>query len=198
MNGLLSVDQFDQRYGLIGGAETAAAVQAIVADLEPETGFYDLPIPVESATPTPTPLPTPFRTPLPMELAESIRLPTVLGSTKRQGVWSVPPELHCLVILGELVLDFRDAHFVSDAVTVDLSATLGSVTLIVPPGTQVENECHEILSSSTFPKRGRRSAPPNGLLVVLTGRAFFSDVTVKEKPPASQVPTLRERLGLGS
>lgn len=195
MNGLLSVEQFDQRYRLIASAETAAAVQAIVADLEPETDFYDLPAPVESANPTPAP--TPFPTPLPMELAESIRLPTVLGSTKRQGVWSVPPELHCLVILGELVLDFRDAHFVSDAVTVDLSVTLGSVTVIVPPGTQVENECHEILSSSSFPKRGRRSAPPNGLLVVLTGRAFFSEVTVKEKLPASEVPTLRERLGLG-
>jgi hypothetical protein len=71
------------------------------------------------------------------------------------------------------------------------------VELIVPPGTQVELECREILSSSKQPKRRRATAEPNGLLVVVEGQFVLGSLTIKERPPSGSRPTLRQRLGLG-
>jgi hypothetical protein len=167
VEGRLSIAQFEERYALVARAESTGAMLSVVADLEPMP-----PGQVEDDF-----LPS----------SPPVRLPTVLGSTKRSGTWNVPEEMHCLVILGELVLDFRDAHFSADHVTIDLSATLASVTLIVTPGTQVENECREVMSSTTYPKRRRRRrVDPNGLLIVVTGKVVLSELGIKEKEPTAQ------------
>lgn len=170
-DGLLSVEVFEQRYFLIHDATTPAVVQAIVADLDEvgdrEEGSTSL-VPVAG-------------TPLPVEAAPSIRIASILGSAKRAGTWTVPEEIRLLVVFGEAILDFRDATFTTDTVVIDASVRVGQLTLIVPPGTQVENECREILSASEHPKRGHRGAPPNGILVIVQGSLVLAQLVVKEK-----------------
>ena len=187
--GHLSVHTFEQRYALIREAESRSTIDAIVADLVedevPGTGSH---LPAE--------LPDLGQTPLPEPAASSVRLPAIFSTAKRKGRWAVPEHIALLVILGEVELDFRDAIFASDTVEIDVSVTLGSLKLIVPPGTQVENECHETLSSSSVGSKWRRRSSPNGLLIVISGRLLLGDLSVKEKPPAGTGPTLMERLGL--
>jgi hypothetical protein len=166
----LSVEAFGQRYELVREATTASMIEAIVADLAEST-----PLPGAVTSPVPQ-----RPTPLPVEPVPALRIPAILGSATRSGTWTVPEAIHLLVILGEMVLDFRDAAWTADTVVIHASVTMGSLKLVVPPGTQVENECREILSSSKHPKRGRRGAPPNGLLVIVEGRLFMSEVVVKE------------------
>jgi hypothetical protein len=101
------------------------------------------------------------------------------------------------VIMGELTLDLRDAVFDADVLDVNLSLTLGSFTLIVPAGTQVENELEETLSSSEHSTRSARGARPNGLLVRVRGRALLASVEIKERFPtgtARASPGLFRRL----
>ena len=165
--GLLSIEVFEERYALLRDAETAAIMQAIIADLPTDPEF----------------------------LQASIRIPSILGSTDRAGFWIVPEHLEVLVILGELKLDFRDARFTSPTTVIDLSVTLGSVTITIPPGTQVENECREVLASSKHSKPRRFRGEFTDDLLVLRGGLFMAELVIKEAPPTG---TPRKKKTLGS
>jgi len=180
----LSLDQFESRLERLKQAPNRATLDAILADLQP----WDDPLaPPAELVPYPTGQVLRQATSqglVPVAPAEFVRLTSVFASTKRAGSWTVPLEIQGLVILGELTLDLRDAVFGSDVVDIDVNCTLGSFTLIVPAGTQIENEMEETLSSSTHSTRASRGLEPNGLLVRLRGRAMLASVEIKEKLPA--------------
>lgn len=187
--GLLSVETFGDRYALIREATSVATLEAVVADLAqddatplPLMAYGAEAIEVEPADTGYNPRA------VAMAPAESIRIPAVLGYAERAGTWTVPEHLEVLVTLGEVKLDFRDAVFVTDTVLIDVSVLLGSLNLILPPGTQIENECEEFMSSSSHPRRGRESAPPNGILVILRGRSRLGEINIKERLPRGEEP----------
>ena len=176
--GLISVEAFEDRYALVRQASSTASLEALVADLqdEPETSYAlvhnDEPITLAEA--------------VAVEPAESMRVSAVFGSATRAGAWTVPDYIEILIVAGEVTLDFRDAVFTIDTVVIDVSVTMGELKLIVPPGTQVENECDEVLSNSSHRMRKRMTAPPNGLLVVIRGRVRMGEVSVKERVPTGE------------
>ncbi|HLB54135.1 MAG TPA: hypothetical protein VJK71_03430, partial [Gemmatimonadales bacterium] len=112
----------------------------------------------------------------------------VLSSSRRAGSWTVPLRLEIKVVMGELTIDLRDAVFCSDVLEVDLDVLLGSLTLIVPAGAQVENECEERWSSTTHSTRSARGVGPIGLLIRLAGRVRWSSVEIKEKRRSGEEP----------
>jgi hypothetical protein len=175
---VLTLEDFEGRLDRLKHAPNEATLEAIIADLG-EASLY--PVPYAAA---PTLDRATHVEPAPVEPAEYLRLSSVFASTKRGGSWTVPLQLEALVLLGEITLDLRDAVFGADVLDIDVNATLGSFTLIVPAGTQVENEIEETLSSSEYSTRSARGARPNGLLVRLRGRALLASVEVKEKFPS--------------
>jgi hypothetical protein len=172
--GYISVGTFEDRYALVREATSVASLEALTADL------LDEPVDLAALPPAQT---SAFE-PVPVEAAESLRIPAILGSAMRSGTWTVPEHIAVLVVLGEATLDFRDASFPNESVVVDLSVTFGSLKVVVPPGTQIENECHEVFSSSSHPRRGRNRVEPNGLLLILSGRVLFGEVKIQERPPS--------------
>src|SRR5690606_27102391 len=126
-------------------------------------------------------VPDPTRVAAAVSPAEYLRIASVFGSTKRAGSWTVPLLLEVKVLFGEAVIDLRDAVFGADFVDIDVDVKLGSFSLIVPAGTQVENEIEETLTSSTHSTRSARGARPNGLLIRLRGHAVLSSVEIKER-----------------
>jgi hypothetical protein len=174
----LSVDAFESRFEQIRQAPNRPTLEAIIADLEP-TGPY----PVAQIPTARHVVPLDRSDVAPVSPAEFLRIGSVFASTKRAGSWTVPLEIHARVLFGELTLDLRDAIFAADAVDIEVDVVLGSFTLIVPAGTQVENEVEETMSSSSHSTRSARGIRLNGLLVRLRGRALFGSVEVKEKLP---------------
>jgi hypothetical protein len=177
----ISFDQFESRLALVRQAPNRATLDAILADL-----------PVDEEFVLPTGLVPPARDHtavaghedlMPVEPAEVLRIKTVMGSSKRAGSWTVPFRLELKVVLGELTVDLRDAVFCSDTLDLDLHVLLGSLTLIVPAGTQVENESEEKFSSSSHSTRSTRGMSRIGLLIRITGRVHWSSLEIKEKPP---------------
>jgi hypothetical protein len=172
----------DSRLALVRQAPNRATLDAILADL-----------PVDEEFVLPTGLVPPARDHtavaghedlMPVEPAEVLRIKTVMGSSKRAGSWTVPFRLELKVVLGELTVDLRDAVFCSDTLDLDLHVLLGSLTLIVPAGTQVENESEEKFSSSSHSTRSTRGMSRIGLLIRITGRVHWSSLEIKEKPPS--------------
>jgi hypothetical protein len=176
----LSVEQFESRLALVHQAPNRATLDAIVADVIPSGGY---PVPAGLVPVLPD-----HPAVAPVEPAELLRIRTVLSSSKRAGSWTVPLRLEAKVVLGELTIDLRDAVFCSDVLDVEVDALLGSFTLIVPAGAQVENECEERWSSTTHSTRSARGANPIGLLIRLTGRVRWSNVEIKEKRRSDEEP----------
>jgi hypothetical protein len=193
-SGFLSVEAFEERYSLITEATSVATLEGLVADLTIEedpllpvpTSSYELePITADSGAVTGA---DGWRAPRAVAAASSVRIPAVFGSAERGGTWTVPEHLEVMVTLGEVKLDFRDAVFTTDTVELDVSVLLGSLNLILPPGTQVENECEEFMASSAHPSRGRKGAPPNGILVIIRGHVRIGELNIKERGPTGSEP----------
>lgn len=183
----MTVEQFESRLAQVRQAPNRATVDAIVADVLP-SGPYPLGHEVTRSFPVPSGL-------VPVEPAELLRIKTVLGASKRAGSWTVPYRLELTVVLGELTIDLRDAVFGSDVLDIDLDAKFASITLIVPAGAQVENECEEKLSSSTHSTRSSQGSSPLALLIRITGRVFLSSLDIKEKRRSGEEePSVLQRL----
>ena len=179
---LVSVEVFELRHALVHEAPSAAAVEAIVADLE-VTGEADaafLPAPGTGAV-------LPDFPPVPGELP----LSALFSTFKREGIWVVPPVLRLKAFCGEVKLDLRDALFTSDVVDVTVDATMGSIELTVPAGTQVENECTAVFGDIEHKRHDALDVPPNGLLVRINGRALFGGVKIRERLPTDLLPPER-------
>lgn len=188
----ISIEQFESRLELVRQAPGRATIDAILADLQPTGSYPALHEPARSLATIPGLAP--------VEPAERLRIKTVLSSSKRAGSWTVPLRLELKVVLGELTIDLRDAVFCSDVLDVDLNLLLGSLTLIVPAGAQVENETEERFSSTSHSTRSTRGTGSIGLLIRISGHVRWSNVEIKEKRPTGEEPFVkgwRKLLGFG-
>lgn len=170
----MTVEQFESRLALVRQAPNRATLDAIVADVVPSGGF-------PLARQTIRSYASPGRG-APVEPAELLRIKTILSSSKRAGSWTVPLRLEVKVVMGELTIDLRDAVFCSDVLDIELDVLLGSLTLIVPAGAQLENQCEERWSATTHSIRSMAGAGAIGLLIRLSGRVRWSSMDIKEKP----------------
>ncbi len=177
----LPVEQFESRLALVRQAPNRATLDAIVADLIP-TGEYDPPVQVRQLPTSPGPAD-------PVAPAEVLRIAAILSTSKRAGSWTVPYRLDVKVLLGDLTIDLRDAVFFADTLEIELDVLLGNLVLILPAGTQVENESEERWSSTTHSIRSTLGIQPIGLLVRITGRVRWSNLEIKEKRRAGDPPT---------
>ena len=176
----MTIEQLESRLPLIRQAPNRASLDAIIADVLPSGGFR-LPAGLPTVVADHTSV-------APVEPAEFLRIRTVFSSSKRAGSWTVPLELELKVVMGDLTIDLRDAVFCSDVLDIHLHVVLGNLTLIVPAGTQVENECEERFSSTSHSVRSTKGASPIGLLIRITGRVRWSNVEIKEKRRSGDEP----------
>ncbi|GAT66075.1 hypothetical protein PS9374_01719 [Planomonospora sphaerica] len=89
----------------------------------------------------------------------------VMGDSKRRGKWRIDGELGAVAVMGDVVLDLRDAEVRTGVVDIAATAVMGDVKVIVPDGVDVE----------------------------LEGIAIMGDkrVDVLEAPPGTNVPLIR-------
>lgn len=184
----LPVEQLEERMAMVRQAPNRATLDAIVADVLPTGGFL-VPSGLE-------PVEAGHRYAAPVEPAEELRISTIFGSTKRAGSWTVPLHLTLKVIAGEITLDMRDAVFGSDVLDIDVSVLMGGITLIVPAGAQVENDCEEKFSSSSHSSRSARGVSPIGLLIRIGGKVRMGSLEIQEKRPTAEEPEKRGLLKL--
>jgi len=165
-DGRISDRLFEERLAAVQGASSDAGVLAIVADLREETPGHG----VDRYEPEPAMVP----------FSQQLRVSSVLTSTRREGNWVVPYQLEVLSLFGEMHLDFRDAILPDDVIDVHVSVSVGSLVMIVPKGTTVQNEVDAILGSNEHKKKGKSFVPPNGLTLRVTGNVLLGSVEIRE------------------
>lgn len=177
-SGVLSHDEFLERFERVRAAEDPETVAAIVADLEPELGTGNLPMPRDPDLPA----------------APPERIATVLSSAARRGEHLLPERLALLVVLGSYKLDLREATWSSELVDIEVQVVLGQVEIIVPPGTQVEDRVGRMMATVEHKRRPRKEQYGRGLIVRLAGDVVLGQVDIREDVPNHMKPRWRRRL----
>jgi hypothetical protein len=116
----------------------------------------------------------------------------VMSETKRTGSWLVEDGASAFALMGSVVLDMREAHFAAGEVTVNASALMGEVKVIVNAGTTVVVEGVGVMGEYTE-HRPKVEAQPGGPVLRLRGLALMGSVNVQRKGPPRDVRRLLGR-----
>ncbi len=120
----------------------------------------------------------------PIRLYPSRAVTALAARERREGRWVVPGEFSVTTVLGDVVLDFREAILPSKRVIIYASAFAGQIKLIVPAGIAVEIGGRLVLGARSV--RGRRSGAPEEPRAVIEVRTktFAGSVRVTTvRPP---------------
>jgi len=110
---------------------------------------------------------------------ENLQLRSILGSNERSGQWDVPKDIYLTNILGSIALDFTNARFNHQHVTVHVNCVLGSDAIYVPEHVNVVSRMFSVLGSVE-----NKSASLNklqGPTITIEGKVIFGSVEIKVK-----------------
>jgi hypothetical protein len=155
VDGRLTVEDLAQRAELVHGARTRDDLATATAGLE--------------------------RTPAPPPTGEVQRQRALLSSLNREGRWRLAPRTRFSAVLGSVTLDLREAVLPGPDIEIEAHALLGSVTVIVPPGVEVDVSGSSILSSQDLQVQG---TPPAGApLIRIRHSGLLGSLSVRSRQP---------------
>lgn len=167
----LGLEEFDERLSRAYAAEDEAQLGALVGDLSADA----LAVVSTPSTSALAPLASP----------RSPRAVAILGSVERRGQLAARAS-GALAVLGSVVIDLRDVELPPGVTTLEVSAVLGSVEVIVPPWLAVESEGQGVLGSFESVQRMPRFADPELPVLRITGRAVLGSIEVRTELPAER------------
>lgn len=179
--GRIDLDELDQRLEAAYSAKTYGELVPITVDL-PVTGR-----PLPATSPRPAPLGQPTGPRYSGSLA-------IMSETRRVGPWVVGDQHTAFAVMGSVVLDLREAQFQSHELTINASAVMGEVTVIVNAAASVVLQGVGVMGEYTEQRpRVPYDAEQGGPVVRLRGFALMGSVHVQRKGPPDEM--VRKRLG---
>lgn len=117
--------------------------------------------------------------------SDSERMLCILSSDERKGKWVVPRRIVLYNVLGSVDLDFSEAVFTHQQVTIEIKGLLNSTEIWVPEDINVSTRMAGVLSSTEnkAPSMGGRQAPQ----ITIEGFSLLGSLSIKERK------TLREK-----
>jgi len=178
-DGTLTLEEYDARLNQLRVAKTASELNRLMRDLViPPTAPIAAAVGREAAW-----APASFDRTLAHGGAESKgRMIAILGETKRTGRWVMPRQLEMRMVLGEVLIDLRDAVLPAGECELALVGLLGRVRVLVPPGVMVDSTMDSLLSTvrnATEHDEARHFGQP---VIRLTGTAMLTEVLVRVAP----------------
>lgn len=177
--GSLELDEYEERVSLAHRAATVAEVDKLVEDL-----------PALASEPKPTP-----SVALVPEagVKEKQSVVAILGGAVRQGSWSSAKQLRVVAVLGGSVLDFREARLRAGTTDVKVTAVMGGVQIIVPPGLAVETGGVAILGGFEHMERVPDVPDPERPVLNVQGFCFMGGVSIETRLPGETEGDARRR-----
>ena len=110
---------------------------------------------------------------------ETLNLKSILGNVERSGQWYVPKTITLRNVLGESTLDFTDAVFQHQNVTIRVNCILGNATVYVHENINVICKTYGIASSieNKAPSLAPRQAP----CITIEGKVVLGALNVSVK-----------------
>ncbi len=121
------------------------------------------------------------------------RAVAIFGETTRKGAW-IPARRNTLVaVMGSMELDLREALLGPGETVFTVTAVMGSVEVIVPPGLHVECSGSAILGSFEHGETPSLPSSGNMPMVRIDGFAVLSSVEVEYRYPGESGREARRR-----
>jgi hypothetical protein len=182
----LTVEEFEARLEQLYAARTSAELEVVMRGLaEAPTG---VPVPPALARYSPA---------AGQATVPQSHLSAILASAKRVGRWLVPPFLEVQVVLGDAMIDLRDAMLPSGDCVIDVFAVLGDVKLLVPPGVVVNDTMSSVMGSVHNDAIDDGRMAPGGMQVRLTGTALLSEIGIRVALPGDPATSAWKRAKWG-
>jgi hypothetical protein len=103
----------------------------------------------------------------------------IMTGVQRKGAWEPPETLSVLSVLGGVNLDFRKAELLEGVTEVVVTAIMGSVNILVPPGADVQSDGFALMGE--FTHLAHRSPHSDSPVLRIRGFALMGGVSVKVK-----------------
>ncbi|REE95191.1 cell wall-active antibiotic response 4TMS protein YvqF [Thermomonospora umbrina] len=108
---------------------------------------------------------------------ETRRFSAVMGDARERVIGRIEEELNVLSVMGDLVLDLRDAQVPRGEVTIVATAVMGDVKIIVPDGVEVRMSGYGVMGD----RRVRTRRPEPGCVVPVVhvrAQAVMGDIKI--------------------
>ncbi|MDA8333146.1 MAG: DUF1707 domain-containing protein [Candidatus Dormibacteraeota bacterium] len=158
-DGRLGLEAFSSRLESALSARTVAELAALTADLASDPGAVR-----DSGGPGP-----------------SSWFVAVMASTVRRGRWRLGHSSQAITLMGECVLDLRQAEVIGNQSHILAIAVMGSITIIVPDGIDVDLSGAAVMGSKEF-HGGALRPLPGAPAIRVTCAALMGEVQVLVKP----------------
>lgn len=114
---------------------------------------------------------------LPAPRQEHCRFTAVMGDVKERVVGRVDQELHALSVMGDVVVDLRDAQVPRGEVSIVATTVMGDIKIIVPDGVDVRMHGYAVLGDRRV--RVRQAEPGRTVPVVrVRAQAIMGDIEI--------------------
>ena len=124
--------------------------------------------------------------------AGEMRVLAMFTSARRDGPITWAPLVRVRAWFADLTLDLREGHLPPHC-TIDLSAWLSEVTIIVPPGVHLRSDLYTLLAEEHTKRKGPPQLPaPDAPVVEVLGTAHIAEVRlrVNDRLPYAQLVRL--------
>lgn len=160
--GRLTREEYEDRLDACMRAKTYGDLKPLIADLPAS----NLPVVRPAADVVPA-----YRSSAPMI--------AIFSGVERKGIWELDDDNVAVAVFGSVEIDLRQATIHPGRNEIKAFAVLGSVEIIVEPGTLVD--CSGIGILGDFSGTKNTASSPDAPLIRVTGLALLGSVAVKEK-----------------
>lgn len=110
---------------------------------------------------------------------EEVKLSSILGSNERSGQWLVPKEINIVDVMGTTTLDFTDAIFQHQNITINIMCVMGSDDIFIPENVNVVTKMYSVMSAveNKSPSVANRQAPT----ITIRGKVIMGALNIEIK-----------------
>jgi DUF1707 SHOCT-like domain len=177
------VDELDRRLDLAHTASSIAELDALVADLAP------------AGEPTTALVPAAATTMVRDDPSRPAHRNVwcVMSGLDRKGRWLVPRTMRVRCFWGGGILDYRDADFGHGVTELHVTAIMGGLQIIVPPGLAVDVDASAIMGGFDERHRTAPNPDPDRPILRITGFAMMGGVSIETRLPGESERDARKR-----
>ncbi len=180
----LDVDEFERRVTVAQTADNPADIEALLRDLG------DLPDGPVAATTAVVPTVVTALAPADQEPETAY---AIFGGIDRRGAWTVPRRMKIVAIMGGAHLDLREARFPPGVVELDVTAVMGGIEIVVPPGLAVQMHGSAIMGGFAEVNRAPANPDPDAPLLRVHGLTMMGGVNIEMRIPGESERGARRR-----
>jgi len=117
----------------------------------------------------------------------------IFGGIDRRGTWTVPRRMKIVAVFGGANLDLREARFPPGVVELDVTAVMGGINIVVPPGLAVQMHGSAIMGGFADINRAPANPDPDTPLLRVRGLTMMGGVNVDMRLPGESERGARKR-----